>query len=482
MAALEFCLPPAALPRLMREPALGGRSGRTTATELVWHDTGTGSLAAERLSLCEAGGRWRLERLAPRGGEVWSPGVPAPCIAEAEGPGQLGLDDKPLAPVAGFRGELREVRLSVDPATSLQVWHGSIRGVAQEQPVCRFVLDGPPAVLMALSTEWAASLPLTVPHRSLAMQALTLVRAGNLPPTRAGSPEVPPGLNVADAFALVVGHLTETILAAAPVAAEAASPEPVHVLRVAVRRLRSATSVFRRAVDTPALGELRSGLGKLAQVLGPARDWDVFLGGVARDLAAAMPDDRRIAAVTAGGARQRTAAYDALRHEFASTGFRRLTVALVQTAALQPWRSDLDEEGAARLDADASVFASETLARQHRRLLAPGDDITGLSTEDLHALRKQGKRMRYTAEFFAPLYGSRRTARFLRRLANLQEALGHLNDAAVAAELMGHLSGGAGRAFATGAVQGFLAARGGDSRHAIAKSWRRVQRAKPFWL
>jgi CHAD domain-containing protein len=90
--------------------------------------------------------------------------------------------------------------------------------------------------------------------------------------------------------------------------------------------------------------------------------------------------------------------------------------------------------------------------------------------------------MRYAAEVFAPLFSRKATARFLRRLAAVQDRLGILNDSAVADTLLtalGATSGG--RAHAAGLVRGFLAARAGGARSRIARAWHRFHRLEPFW-
>ena len=482
MAALEFALPPGELPRLYRQPAFRRTGGRAAATDLIWHDTAAADLAAGGLSLCASKGMWRLERALPRPGEAWPPGTPTPLVAEAADLAALGTLAEPLMPVAGFRGTRRIVRLAGEPDATLTVLEGTMRGMAQEAPCCRIVLEGPAPLLMALSTQLAGTVALEVPRWSLAVEAAAFARGWAPPDRQTGAPEVPPGTSVADAISLVVGHLTDLILAGVPAAAAGQTPEPVHAMRVAVRRLRSALSVFRKVSDGPAFQALKPQLQVLGTVLGRARDWDVFLAGTGQDVAAALPDDRRIAAMLALADKKREAAYAGLRRSFASPAFRLLAVGLVQFAALRPWQIDADEDRAAALAADAGQYASTLLAKRHEHMLEPGADISALPTPDLHALRKQGKRLRYTAEFFARHYGRRSTKRFVRGVSRLQEALGHLNDGAAAAELMAALrTGGPDAQFADGAVQGFAAARSTDAREAIAKSWAKFRRAEPFW-
>ncbi len=483
MPCLEFSLPPAELPRLLRQPGLRQRGGRPAPVELTWHDTAGNELAGQQLSLCQDKAGWRLERASPRPGEAWPPGTPAPCLAEAADLAGLGPElprlDGPLAPVAGFRGQRRTLQLDGD--ASLAVLHGTLRGMAREQPSCRVLLTGPAPGLAALSTHLAETVALAVPRWSLAAEAAAFARDGAPPDRRSGGPEVPPGTTVTDAAALVIGHLTDVILAGVDAAGAGEAPEAVHATRVAVRRLRSALSVFRRAIGGPETEAAKAQLHELAGVLGGARDWDVFLAGIGQDVAAALPEDPRIARMAAAAGAQREAAYGRLRHHLASAPFRRLAVALVQLAALRPWEADADEARAAKLSADAAEYAAASLGRQHGHMLNRGPDISALPAGELHDLRKRGKRLRYAAEFFAPLHGRRSTRRFVRAVSRLQEELGRLNDGAAAAELMDRLPGGSWRQFAAGAVQGFAAARSTDARAGIARGWTKFRRADPFW-
>ena len=99
----------------------------------------------------------------------------------------------------------------------------------------------------------------------------------------------------------------------------------------------------------------------------------------------------------------------------------------------------------------------------------------------LHEVRLKAKRLRYAAEVFAPLFPGREAPRFLRRLAALQEALGHLNDNAVAAGLMQALAEHGGGGLAGGLVRGFVAGQAGQTRQAATRAWKRLRKAGPFW-
>ena len=304
MTALEFCLPPDEAARMLRLPWLTRRTGRPAAIDRVWHDTAEGALGAEGLSLCEQKGAWRLERSRPAPGALWAPGTPAPLLEEAAALDGIGHAlPGPLMPVAGLRGRQRMARLDDDGAGPVEMvlLEGTLRGVTQERPVCRITLSGPAQRLMALSSDLAETAGVVPPRWSLAAEAIGLARGIAPPDRQSGAPAVPPGTSLADAVALVLSHLTDVILALSHSAADGASPEPVHQMRVAVRRLRSALSIFRKGVDGEAFEAVKPGLKQLAGALGAARDWDVFLSGTGRAVGDALADDRRIDAMLEAG-------------------------------------------------------------------------------------------------------------------------------------------------------------------------------------
>jgi CHAD domain-containing protein len=387
-----------------------------------------------------------------------------------------------LMPLAGFRGRQRRVTLDdgEDPV-EIVLWDGVLRGVTQERPVCRLTLTGPAPRLLALSNEIGAAIRVSAPRWPLAAEAIALARGALPAPRHSGGPSVPAESSLSEAVAVVLGHLADVILVGMLTAAEGKTPEPVHQLRVAIRRMRSALSIFRKAVDPAAFEAVTPGLKHLGAMLGAARDWDVFLAGTGQAVSHALAGDRRVAAMLEAGERRRIAAYAALGAYLASDECHGLELALVQLTALRPWEALATEDQADKLAAPAEHYATRMFERRREDMLAPGADISALPVEELHTIRKAGKRLRYAAEFFAPLYGKRSTQRFIERLSVLQEALGHLNDTAAAATLMASLGGGADRHFAAGAVQGFVAARQGDTMADITRAWSKFRRQEPFW-
>jgi adenylate cyclase len=86
-------------------------------------------------------------------------------------------------------------------------------------------------------------------------------------------------------------------------------------------------------------------------------------------------------------------------------------------------------------------FASMRLHRLGKRLrrLATTTDID--DPESLHALRIGVKRLRYALEFLSPLTPKRSLARASKRLAEVQETLGQLNDLTNAGSMLMECAG-----------------------------------------
>ncbi len=482
---------------------IGGRRGRATKLALLWHDTAEGALAGRDLVLAERReGRGVVWQMAP----AWAPpGVAAPLLAEAATPEGLLGRDMPggLMPLAGFAGTRRGMQAA---GVDVLLLEGEVRSVTEAVPVCRARLTGPAEAVTGLALDLAGRMKLGVAGAGLAAAAFAAARRP-LPAVSSAMPVLTADLSVGGACALACGRLSAAILRRGRMILVDDDPDHVHQMRVALRRLRSALAVFGHALPGPEMAAARDGLKALGDVLAPARDWDVFTGETARAVVAAFAEDEAVGRVMAAAERRRLACRAALRAYLEGTAYRQLGVRLAALVAMPPWERAEDEpvadpgadeapdagleEGADEVPNEApdateaplalTAFAAKSLSRALRKVLAPGADIDELPETDLHAIRLRAKRLRYVAEMFVPLFPHRHADRFLRRLGALQEVLGHLNDGAVAAGLLAQLGGAAGHGFGAGAVRGFIAARSPDVRAAVARRWRRLRKAEPFW-
>ena len=488
-ARLDFALTPEAAARLVRAPAIAAhRAGRarSTAVEVLWFDTAEGRLAAQGLAL-EAGrrGAGTLLRTLPRPEEPWHPcRPPATVAALTEGESPAEAAGAPLVPLAAFAGRRLAVRLTLpDGEVTAEILQGRLRAVAAEQPAARLALSGPVAAVLAAAHRLAGQAPLLPPVAALAEEARALATGTAPRPARLGPPDTSAATTVEDAFLIACGHLLEVIRQQSARIAHGAGPEAVHQTRVALRRLRSVFRVFRAATDGPALRGLDARFREVLSVLGPARDWDVFLAGTGRDIAAAFPEEKRIAALLHAAEKRRREAYTAVLAMLDGAPWRLLLLDALGALLTKPWRGEASEEARQVLDTPARAFGQGILDRRWSRLRRAGEDFTALSAEELHELRLDGKRLRYAAEVFAPMFGAKAAKRFLRRLAALQDGLGIANDAAVARGLARNLAvpGNGARAWAVGVVEGWCEARVAGHRGDALAAWERLGSKDRFW-
>ncbi len=292
---LELRLDPDDASRLPRLKLLASATrGRPQQQRIVWHDNPDATLTDQGLALARERNVWRLEKLVPDATDAWPPGAPPPVLAQAADVAELGADlPELLAPAVAFAGRRHTYALETTQGTvTLGLARGTLRTITTEHTACRLHLSGDAQAVLHLALALAGEVRAEVPCATLAGEALAAARAIPPAPRRLGVATLPAGLGVAEAFAFVLAHLTDVVLHFAPAAAEDVSgPEPVHQMRVALRRLRSAVTVFRRMLDCPELQAAKAGLKALSARLGPTSEWDVFLGETAPAVRAVFPTE-----------------------------------------------------------------------------------------------------------------------------------------------------------------------------------------------
>ncbi|MGQ0575707.1 MAG: CHAD domain-containing protein [Pseudonocardia sp.] len=217
--------------------------------------------------------------------------------------------------------------------------------------------------------------------------------------------------------------------------------EDLHQMRVSVRRMRATLKAARPLLDATWADGLRAELGWLGRALGPVRDLDVMLLRL-RGEAATLPERERAAAeVLVGGLEVEHA--QARATMLAALNAPRYT-ALVERLA-DAIRLPLPTPSATQVQPALIDLVRGEARRLRRAVERAGDDP---ADEVLHALRIDGKRVRYTGELVEPALGRTRQAKAVRRLlaatAELQEVLGDHQDACVAEHRIRELLDGLG--------------------------------------
>ncbi len=210
--------------------------------------------------------------------------------------------------------------------------------------------------------------------------------------------------------------------------------EELHDMRVATRRTRAALSLFEDVLPVRAR-HVRTELGWLAGVLGTVRDLDVQLERM-EGWIQGFPDQDRAAlsdlATLLG--RQREDARRALLACLDSARYERLVAGFATMLRQGPSR----RSAAAR--APAAAVVPGLIAARHRSAnkAARRAQRSG-EADDFHQTRIRIKRLRYALEFVSDIY-DKRTAKYLRHVVKLQDALGLMQDARVAATRLQQLA------------------------------------------
>lgn len=211
--------------------------------------------------------------------------------------------------------------------------------------------------------------------------------------------------------------------------------EGVHQMRVALRRLRSALNVFRQIASKQSYASIIEELRWITDVLGHARDLDVFVTQTLPPVLQQLPELPSLILLNKKAERARQQTYAAVRAALSSQRYQRLLLTLGDWLENERWHDSNAVE--------CSVFdvAKRMLAKRHKRLKQHGKRLLHAYPEERHATRIAAKKLRYASEFFASLYPKKSLRDFLPALTKLLDKLGVVNDIAVTESLIRRLIG-----------------------------------------
>jgi CHAD domain-containing protein len=258
---------------------------------------------------------------------------------------------------------------------------------------------------------------------------------------------------------------------------ETEDPEGPHRLRIALRRLRSAIRAFRPLIDTASTRALDRHAGAVARSVGELRDADVFFEGIYAPAAGAMKGHAGLQPLKEALAKHRARTREEARAALQGNHWWALEL------HLSLWPRTL--EGCAALDRRAEDFAAEALEACWRKAARKGTHVARLTDEERHAMRKRLKRLRYAVEFLCSLYEPGRVQPFLKRLKQLQDVLGYVNDVATARRLEGVADEFAGDnrecQRAVGYMLGWHGARATACWDTAQERWGKLRHTGRFW-
>lgn len=303
-------------------------------------------------------------------------------------------------------------------------------------------------------------------------------------------PKLSRDMTAGDALSAIIGACLQHLTANDTCARTNCHKEGVHQSRVALRRMHSAFKIFEGALADGALTPLSDEARWCAKAMGPARDLDVLQSELLAPVAAAPEGAEGISLLTSRAKEMEADAYRAVEDALSSARYGRLLIDLCAFGQIRDWEAS--PGSTSNMSMPAVAFAEQSLSALHKKLMKRGRKFEKLSTDDRHRVRIAVKKMRYAVEFFGDLFDGKQRRRYSKRLARLQDDLGHLNDVVMAEsmlDLLVHATDGDGGepseqrklAVAAGQVLGWHQRTVREFDKRLVKDWYAFAETKPFW-
>lgn len=278
------------------------------------------------------------------------------------------------------------------------------------------------------------------------------------------------GMSVEEAFRATVLECLAQVGGNAP-SIRARDPRGIHQIRVGLRRLQMGLRSFGEYADTPALKALGKRGRTLARVFGPARDLDVFAEELLPQLDPKLTAHGSFASLHLALRHARGEAWDDALAEVLNPEFGSFLNEVAAVAETLPHN-----------DTRIGKFSGRSLDELYVQVKKRGKRAHAEYDPRTHKLRIALKKLRYAAEFFAPLYPAKRTANYIKSLKDLLDELGAANDAHGVGDVLALLGDDKELGFAKGAIIGWFSAREKRLGRRAMASWHDFKRLKPFWV
>jgi triphosphatase len=288
---------------------------------------------------------------------------------------------------------------------------------------------GSPAALFALARTLGRLAPLQLTTFSKAQRGYNLLARDNNPPVKSPPILLNFDMTSSEGFQAIAYACLHHFRLNQSILLRDNNPEALHQVRVALRRLRSALSIFHDMLADNRFDHIFSELRWIASELDMARDIDVLLASILNE-----------------GAREklqvaRAQAYAGATAALTSPRLRMFTLDLIEWITIGKWlTAPVDRP---RIDRPLHAFAANVLVRCRRSVKRRGRHWSRLDDKARHRLRIKAKKLRYSADFFGLLFPGKKARRrrksFLPALESLQSLLGDLNDRTTGAALLAKL-------------------------------------------
>jgi CHAD domain-containing protein len=202
--------------------------------------------------------------------------------------------------------------------------------------------------------------------------------------------------------------------------------EGFHQLRVAFRKLRALYWAYSPYLGEEATAQATEEFKRLAAVAGGTRDWDIAGDLLTSAQQSGAPIELLVAAAREKRAQAAVHSQTMIKSDDVEAFLN--DVLLRAQTTLHSRCNDLP----IRAFAEERVRLAQRALHKRSRRVARGETA---QEEELHDVRKAGKKLRYLLEFFQPVIKGRR-GRAIKELTSVQNKLGQFNDIAASEALI----------------------------------------------
>jgi len=344
---------------------------------------------------------------------------------------------------------------------------GAVRAGDRSAPICELEFEyksGDPQALFALAQAWSQ-------HGGLWLNTISKSRRGAMlaahqahgHPVKAEHAKLDKRMSGERLLRATLRSALDQVLGnASEIASGSTDADHIHLLRVGLRRLRTALRELGPLTDG-VNAQWERVLHDVFSRLGEVRDNETVAQTV-RPLLEQAAAPRLEWHTTRATVQPAEAVRDA-RFQAALIGL--LAFALCEMQSL-----DDTSHG------QALNLVCKRLSKLHQQVVRGGKRFAALPAAEQHQVRKRLKRLRYLAEFVAPLWSEKAAQRYLDHLHPAQDALGMHNDVAVAAGKFREDAEHHPEAlFAAGYLRGYLLTTAAQAHEAL----KQVAEARRFW-
>lgn len=375
-----------------------------------------------------------VENPAP-GGRLCLEAIPDPTVREEI---MRHVNGSPLQPVCETVIKRATCELSLEDGTrvELAIDVGEIRAkglLAQLSEVEIELIEGRAGGLFDIAHALFPAGGLRFSRLSKAARGYLLAEQGeiDLPFVPRGAEEVAldPAQTAEHAARDILRECFDQIATNVVVVEKLDDPEAPHQLRVGLRRLRSAFSIFSSLLKSPEMTRLKEEARWLGREVGHLRDFDVVANDIVGREAEAHPQELGLSAL-AGTLRCKAAELrQHLRKLLVDTRGQAFLIDLARFVETRGWLIPADLGQTERLAAPVTEVASEALGKRWKMVDKRARMLETLDDHQRHELRKELKKLRYAVEFLSSLFPEKDVRPFLKRLKKIQTVFGDLNDA-----------------------------------------------------